>query len=452
MNIAIIGQGLTKGRSRRELFALACLPVAGLLLALPWRYFGNSNVFIGLALFPFCLFFSGRGRLNVLYGLVFLVFLILSCVYPLKIFYFIAAIFFLLTVLELYIGRINPLILFLAGTMLPIFHQVATIMGFPIRLLLSEWAGMLLQLVHFDVTVQGNTMIRDGMTFTVDEACMGLNMVSFSMLMALAVISHHYRATGLRLSFGKLAIFFLSVITLIIIANLLRIIILVVFGIAPGNPLHEITGLACVVVYIIVPLYFIAAWMCRTMGVAMTPATEPTRLPSRLVLSLAWFGGIALLIAGISHPSLRDHDHSRPQEVSIPHFSPEQLEDGITKFSNDDILVYVKPIPDFYSGEHTPLICWKGSGYEITRVMKRVVSGVPVYTGILSKDGVDLHTAWWYFDGHTRTIEQVEWRSLMLRGGDGFSLVNVTARDEATLLGHLEWILRDDGLVLRPGR
>jgi hypothetical protein len=117
------------------------------------------------------------------------------------------------------------------------------------------------------------------------------------------------------------------------------------------------------------------------------------------------------------------------------------MEKGMSKFSNEDILIYVKPIPEFFSGEHTPLLCWQGSGYEFEKIANNSVGDKNIYSGILKKDQDELHTAWWYTDGTTYTIDQYTWRSEMMKNGKRFCLINVTAKDEATLMANIRKLM-----------
>jgi hypothetical protein len=100
---------------------------------------------------------------------------------------------------------------------------------------------------------------------------------------------------------------------------------------------------------------------------------------------------------------------------------------------SNDLLVYIKPIPEFFTGEHTPLMCWKGSGYDFKSIQKQRVEEREIYTGLLARNQEILHTAWWYSDGEMETIDQFTWRGRMLTNNRKFCLVNVTAPTEALL-------------------
>jgi hypothetical protein len=109
----------------------------------------------------------------------------------------------------------------------------------------------------------------------------------------------------------------------------------------------------------------------------------------------------------------------------------------------------VKTIPEFFTGEHTPLMCWKGSGYEFSGVTTMAVAGVRVYKGILVKDDSTLYTAWWYSNGPVKTVSQFDWRMRMLKGESKFCLVNVTARDEQTLMESLRSMFTTNPIIIK---
>jgi exosortase N len=364
-----------------------------------------------------------------------------------RVFYFVALSAYVLLVVELFSGRVDSLILFLLLLMIPIFSQVVGILGFPIRLKLSQWSGSILQLTGMNVTVEGNTMTLNGTDFAVDEACMGLNMLVISLLMGIFVIIHQYRTTGLRLTFKLLFAFFLVVFLLNVLCNVMRIVFLVAFGILPKNGWHEVVGILCLVSYVMVPLYFLAAMLIKYFGkrpdvVAATHALSGSYNVVCVVL------GLVILCLGFKVNSGREAVYADVANVQLAGIKGEYIGSGVTKYDNEELLVYVKSIPQFFTSEHTPLFCWKGSGFQIKKLSKTEVDGLEVYTGVLEKGDERLYTAWWYFNGSIHTIDQFTWRSVMLKGGSGFSLINVTTSDESKLQTAIEKILSKKLLTL----
>jgi len=94
-------------------------------------------------------------------------------------------------------------------------------------------------------------------------------------------------------------------------------------------------------------------------------------------------------------------------------------------------------------GEHTPLLCWKGSGYKFKSIKEIIINGNKIYSGQLIKPGSQLYTAWWYYNGEIQTIDQLDWRIRMIKGEEKFCLINVTAKDEISLNKNLNLIFKN---------
>jgi exosortase N len=297
-----------------------------------------------------------------------------------------------------------------------------------------------LQWIGVNVQIEGNMMLLNGATFTVDEACMGLNMLAISMLMGIFILAHMSRTLNKIVKSTYLIAFFAIGFLLNIITNLFRIILLVLFKIAPENPMHEIVGLLCMIVYIVIPLFLLGQWLVVKYG--HEPASAKRNLP--FITTFAK-GAIILVSFGLMAVGIRI-DHSRSQstfshaKVNAPGYTVTEMDDGVTKLVNPATLLYVKPIPEFFSGEHTPLLCWKGSGYTFKNTQKETISGHEIYYGQLIKNEEVLYTAWWYDNGTIQTIDQFNWRIRMMRGEEKFSLINVTAADENTLKKNIQSI------------
>lgn len=412
------------------LVALLCMSV-GAIAAFPIGYISQTNVWLGVALLPFAIFFTGPRRLNYVYLGVALVLCLIASWYGVKLFYFMGLGVFSIFVLESCFGRVNAIAIALVGLASPAFHQFATIIGFPIRLQLSTLAGELLRLAGFAVMVEGNNISLNATDFAVDEACMGLNMLSVSMLAAIFILSHYYRRNLGTLSIGFVALFFGIVFGLNLICNLLRIVMLVAFHILPGDPMHDIVGLMCLVTYVIVPTFFIAQWMVGkwAKSISLSWKSGLTQSSSFILLIVT----IAVASLGFTIPKNRNVEEYSSAVINAGGLQKSILSDGIEKYAGGDVLIYVKPIPEFFSAEHTPLICWKGSGYTMEKIRTKSIDGTEIYQAILVKGKEKLYTAWWYSNGSTRTIDQLSWRMAMLKGDERFSLVNVTSWTETHL-------------------
>jgi exosortase N len=441
-------------RNPRIQMVLWLMPV---LLALPFifpsSFLLGSNVIVGLCLFPFTLFVEGKQRINYFHLILTIVFGALALIYSVRMFYFLTLAFYALLVIELHWGKLNPIILFLLVLMSPVFHQVSVILGFPIRLLLSEWAGAILVFGGLDVVVEGNQMVREGMTFAVDEACMGLNMLAISLMMGVLILNYFYRTTKQKVSLPDLILFFSAIFIQNLVCNLLRIITLVTFKVAPENPLHEIIGILCLVSYVIIPAYFLARRIMTRFGTSFeeAPAVAPINLGRRISLSCLVIGVIFVGFEVSIKRTIASHHDSVVTVSTFPgsHSRRTDMPDGVTKIESDQCLLYIKHIPEFFSGEHTPLICWKGSGYNFKSVKEMRVEDKTIYVGKLKRNKDELCTAWWYSNGDQNTVDQWQWRLQMIQGQPDFYLINVTAKDERSMLHAVAQLLTKNTIRFR---
>lgn len=431
------------------IFSIAlCMLVIGGVFAFPLSYVSNSNELIGLCLLPFVLAVRQGNRFNYVFFLLFIAFGIGAWSLHVRMFYFFALAFYLFWVIELLWGAVNLLSVFLLGWMSPFFFQVSVILGFPIRLQLSEIAGSLLQQIGVNVIIEGNMMLLNGNSFTVDEACMGLHMLAMTLLMGVFILAHASKVFGKSLGVKLMLGFFVLAFLLNVISNLFRIMLLVLFKVAPANPLHDVIGILCMIFYILIPLYYVGQWATKKYG--FTP------MPKSNNLRLSWLGktsvvciALTLLAAGVRIHQQRTQSGFAHATVHAPGYVITEIDDGVTKLVNEEALIYIKPIPEFFSGEHTPLLCWKGSGYSFSKIQKEHVLGHEIYMGQLVKDDQVLYTAWWYDNASVQTIDQFDWRLRMLRGEKNFALVNITSHDVATLKENIEVVLAHSLLLAK---
>jgi exosortase N len=423
--------------------------ITGGAFAFPVSFLSNTNVLIGFFLFPIVFIDREHQRVNYLYLILMLCFCSIAWIYQVRMFYFLTLAFYILFVLEMFKGKINYLVLFLLVFMSPFFEQAAVVLGFPIRLFLSSCAGKILSFAGCLVKTEGNLIILNGTDFAVDEACMGLNMLSITMLMGVFVIGYQYITIKKKLGFSTLTLFFLFVFILNLLSNLFRIMTLVIFEILPANPLHEMIGILCLVVYVLIPIYISGKWVIAKYGKSIVRGETEAHsfsVPAKfslvvLAIGVIWVG---YHIRQSREQTVISHAHVN----QIQHFQTVKMDKGITKIFSDQVLVYVKPIPEFFTGEHTPLLCWKGSGYKFKSVQKTFIGNHEIYTGVLSKSDKKLFTAWWYSNGEIQTINQFDWRLRMIKGEANFCLINVTASNETTLLKNVAEIFKNDLLKI----
>ena len=427
---------------RRADLALTVALLATCLLAATMRFapdywLMDGPFVLGCVMAPYLFIVRQPGRYSYRYAGPAAGLGLLAGLVPVNTFGYLAFAFALLFLLEVRVGKLNPLPVMLLGLLSPVFRYVTEVFGFPIRLQLSACAGWLISRMGTPIQVQGNVLVRDGFAFAVDPACVGLQLVTVSFLVALFLLAHLERTTGRHLSGPLTGAALLATGGLVVLANLIRIVLLVVFRLLPDSPLHDLAGLVCLGVYVVLPVYFLFGFLYRRAGRSAVPVPVGANLP-------AWprtAGPLVLLVALSLLPAPGPAGHAGPLPLpfeSLPGYGRTTLAGGIVKFEQEAALVYVKPIAAFYSTEHSPLICWRGSGYAFGRINEQTIGGQRVYTGELTKGADVLYTAWWFDNGRHRTVAQWEWRWRMLRGAPPYSLVNVSAATPAELRKALE--------------
>jgi exosortase N len=413
------------------------------------EFFGKHPVlFTGLLLMPYVLVVREPGRYSGVYGFLSLLLLGLTLWMPVKTLYFLALGFATIFWIESRVGRVNHLPLFFLGVLSPVFNFITTIFGFPIRLRLSEWAGVILQKGGLKMVVSGNILSVNGTDFSVDPACMGLNMLVVSLIIGLLMLAFQERKRKQVLPMHRIALVLLATFGLNLLCNLIRIVLLVWFRLLPDNPLHDAVGMGCLLVYVVLPLWY------------LTPLAfiQPFFFPDfnhRFQFSIAGIFGRKLAGMGWIHVVLlvlalvrgwtwegRGGASSLAEPGPVAGYQREVVEAGIYKYSKQDALLYVKPVVEFFDAEHTPLICWQGSGYEFKKIGQQKCGDLDIYTGILQKGDDLIYTAWWFDNGQHKTISQADWRWRMGRGEAGFSLINLNADREEALMKEIVSLLK----------
>ncbi|MBS0029181.1 exosortase N [Chitinophaga sp. 22321] len=366
-------------------------------------------------------------------GWIALFFLLLSWQLPVFTFRYAVLITALFFVIEYFYGRLQPLAFITATLIAPAIDFVINVFSFPIRLWLTGMAGKLLAGINPAVTTSGNMILVGNNEFSVDTACMGLQMMLTSLLCGVMLIALYQRRYQKVLPVTGILVILMAVTGLNIIANLFRIILLVQFALPPETMAHDAMGIAALVVYVILPLIPGTRWMLQRYGKVRQPA-NPVKQPSLYgaVLQLVLSGGIIggpLFITRVQTAG----SETNPAVKHLPGYSYAKMDDHIIKQTSADALLYVKGIPGFYFTDHQPMICWKGSGFGFYRIQEVNIAGTKVYTAELKKENSTLYTAWWYESRTRRSSSQLEWRWDALCSGNNYYLVNITVEKGALL-------------------
>lgn len=351
----------------------------------------------------------------------------------------------LLFVFERTVGRLGLLAFIHLILLSPLFLLLTSMISFPIRLQLTNLAVKILLVMHPDIHASGNMISLQGNDFLVDEACAGLYMIEYAVLFGTLIMSFLLRAKkepSVFLLIGNYALLF----ALSVGANLIRIVILVQFRIMPDNWLHEAIGLVTFGACILLPFYIFIKWIAskRNADAVVNESNRPSR----------WFQAISasalmLIVATLSHMNAnRDKFISQMEVRQMPDtFLHESLKFGVEKYYNDEAIIYIKPPVPAYMADHNPTICWRGGGYKMSRLRKRIMNGVELWQAELDIKDTRLYTVWWYESDACKTGSQWEWRTRSVLNGEAFSLVNVTCADSASLERYASRLLSEEDFV-----
>lgn len=376
-----------------------------------------------------------------------LLFLLLSFLVPVKtlLYFTIGSALFLL----LPMASCRPTTLSIAVWVVasPAFQYVTNVFSFPIRLQLTNWAGQLLSLSIKDLSTRGNVIYYGKNEFAVDPACMGLNMLITSLLVGIMTLGYFQLKRKRRVGAAWALLFMVAVLGCNVGSNLVRIILLVLFAVWPGTLMHELVGLACLAIYVLLPSVLLAKVLVNRLGLSspgMHAAGASRRPVWWLHYTLAAFvaGSAARVMTVDTYAGFRAAETAKVAGYKTSAFAP-----GILKLESDNSLVYVKYVRGFYDTDHNPSLCWKGSGYEFQQVEQKVLAGRTIYTAVLVNGGEKLYTAWWYSNGRRHTINQWEWRYDALKGAPSYAVINVTTADEASLQAGVEDVIQRGALL-----
>jgi exosortase N len=401
------------------------------LIGIPvWQSYlhGSFLFYFTLLLAPYILYVQQKEVASTRYAWASIFCGIGHLIIGINILYLSAFLFFFLFLIEWQYGKLNALSIYWIFILSPLTIFLFGVFSFPIRLELSKLASWLLHFIQSDITCQGNIIVLNGAEFSVDEACMGLKMVSYSYLVFLVLIAYFEKKRQVELSKPLVVLVLSTGTALILFANLIRIITIILLQAMPGTAAHEIIGILSWLGYVILPAFFLIRFFVNKWG-RIYPIQSPKKL-STLFVSILCISSLSLL--GIGSYKTVYKDKTRPKAnipIQINGFEQQTANDGVIQLKNDDVLIYIKPASAPYRADHAPNICWKGSGYAFSKECLKTIDNLEVITAQLKKGEDILYTAWWYDNGSQQTANQLEWRWNALKGEGNYQLFNVTVED-----------------------
>jgi exosortase N len=347
-------------------------------------------------------------------------------------------------VLELTLGKINYLAPFALVLITPIVKYFFDVFGFPVRLALTKFATRFLTWTSgFDLSAQGNMITKNGALFSVEPECMGLKMVITSLLSGIMMVSFFERKFKSNYTFWSLVLIVMMTLFLVVLNNLIRIILLVKYEIPAQDPAHDFVGVAGLFGIVFIPQYFFVRF-CNQFS---TSAHDNGRTVNMRWPLKGLSGALVLWVAISSFTFIKTAD-MEPDPISSdfawPGYQTELLPTNVVKLSNQHALIYIKPPKPFYTSDHAPFLCWKGSGYSISNEEIKKVRGYDICMAKLTSGNQTLFTAWFHDNGKHKTAHQLDWRWRALNGEEEFRLINISAEHYFVMLEEVDKFLMND--------
>jgi len=284
------------------------------------------------------------------------------------------------------------------------------------------------------VTYSGNLIFIGDAEFSVDRACTGLKMVVTSLVICLGLIAFQEKTKKINLGIVISLLLLGLTFGLVIVSNLFRITGLVIFGFPPDSTGHEMIGMLCLIAYVILPMYFIIPMATKKFGREIKPVKLTVRpRKARMILILLILPALGFLNHTRDQHRRLEYD-AGVHTLTLMGYDKEMLKSGVAKLQSDATLIYIKPSTPFYGADHTPLICWKGSGYEFQKEETVMIAECAVVLAELKSDTGTIYTAWWYDNGTYKTTAQFDWRWRSMIGEDPFRIVNISSNSRDDLI------------------
>ena len=409
-----------------------------ILLALPVlsKFFQlNFEAIIGIMCFPFVLSFKKQAKYPIKWALISIAFIILYCFTGVMTANYFALGFLIFFLLENTFGGINWPSIALLFIVSPFFNYIIQVFSFPLRIQLTKWAVAVLKIIHPKLEAHGNVIQNGEISFSVDPECMGLNLIIFSLAVGLVLLVHFQKPTTVALNFWKTTLFILLLLFLTNLGNFFRIVTITLFQSKPGTLSHEVIGLFCLIVYTLIPIYFATKiYFAKKQKGDQTPLQQNPISKQTIFIYLPII--ISVFILNFTGPK---GNHSKVddkyQSIQLKGFEKSVASTNIIKLENDSVLIYIKPPVGFFGADHSPKICWSGSGYKLKNQKETQLEQYLIQTSeLIDKEDNILYTAWWFDNGSDKTGLQLEWRTKSLNGAAPFRLINVTtANPQQTL-------------------
>ncbi len=368
------------------------------------------------------------------------------------------------------IGRISILPAALLLTISPVFSYLTDVFSFDLRLKITAFAVDILKKItpnnfpkdpSVSASISSNfqaigNIIRlpNGDEWQIDTACMGLNMLSIGLILTYFFIGFFSKKMEKLPTNSGVLTLISAALSFNLLSNLARIVAVILLEIPPKTVGHEVIGLLSFLIYGVVPMYFLIGFASRFSFFSKEKMSENTfendendeneAHPRVLVISILVF------ILLTSRAIYLEFNKKPPQNLVLStattaDFDVKNLDNGVTQLKNDSTLIYLKNLPHGFTTEHSPMICWRGSGYEFQKIERTMIGETAVYIGVLQRDTDQIYAVWWFESDSFATSDQIEWRFRAFTEGSSFRLVNVNAASRERVLATAKrWLAERD--------
>jgi exosortase N len=392
------------------------------------------QIILGIMAAPFVFRIKEKGVFSNRYALASILFIAAYSILHIHMLLFFGVGCALFFTIESRFGKIGILPFLFLICICPAMHYLVNTFTFSIRLALSKYAAIALNAIGIHVTNYGNYFVRpDGFSFSVDTACIGLNMFNTGLCLVVLMVAFTEQRSRKDLNLFFTGIIMMVTVVLLILTNFLRIIGLVFFKSMPGTIGHDMIGIFSLIFYMAVPVYFLTIFLFRKFGKPYNETVTETNPVSFRKQIIATCGlCVCLLVSGIAvdyYDNLIIKDEKLAQ-LELAGFSRTVKEDGVIEFRKNDVLIYIKPANKAYESDHPPNMCWQGSGFHLEEINETKFGSFNIMTATLKKDERVQYTAWWYDNGISKTISQWEWRT---SSGEPYRTINITTNSKEEL-------------------
>jgi exosortase N len=414
----------------------------------------DATFFLGVAVLP-TLFFaeSKKSERSVFWLTPFFILTSISTSYTLFYFAIVAA---LMWSYSQKIGKISILPAAILLTISPVFSYFTDVFSFDLRLKLTAFSVEILKKItsksemrdpSVSEAFSGNfqaigNIIRlpNGEEWQIDAACMGLNMLSIGLILTYFFIGFFAKKIEKLPTIKGVFTTVFAALLFNLLSNLMRIIAVVLLHIPPETLGHELIGLLSFGVYSIVPIYFLIKKTTPFSFFFHEKINNQTFFNAQNELKMSDLKlPIFIFMLLISRAFFLEFYKKVPQNLVLSSaitadFEVINLPNGVTQLKNDSTLIYLKSLEHSFVTEHSPMICWRGSGYEFQKIEQTTIGKIPVYIGILQRDTDQIYAVWWFESDNFATNDQISWRYRAYTEGSSFRLVNVNAASRERVL------------------